>query len=299
MSTVALEDIAARVAEGQRLSDADADALVSTYDIVSLGMVADDVRRGLHGVRTTFLRVAAFGGDMVREPLASVPPSAREVRVTGSFPGIDEARRIVSAAAAVAGSAAVTAYSLADLERAASGELDTVRRWLESLRDAGLGMVAEAPADLLEQTIPLVRTAQVSGVPVARVTVWTSAPAGPLEAIRMVERLQAETGAVRAFAPIPRRPGPEPTTGYEDVRAVALARILLPEVEHIQADWTLHGPKLAQVALIFGADDMDNVSPLDEVAEGRRRAPLEEIRRNTRAAGFEAAERDARFAIVS
>ena len=63
---------------------------------------------------------------------------------------------------------------------------------------------------------------------------------------------------------------------------MALARILLPSVPHIQADWTLHGPKLAQVALTFGADDMDNVSPLDEVAEGRRRAPLEEIRRNIR-----------------
>jgi hypothetical protein len=43
---------------------------------------------------------------------------------------------------------------------------------------------------------------------------------------------------------------------------------------------------------------MDNVSPLDAVAEGRRRAPLEEIRRNIRAAGFEAIERDPRFAFV-
>jgi aminodeoxyfutalosine synthase len=113
-----------------------------------------------------------------------------------------------------------------------------------------------------------------------------------------VASLQAETNAVRVFAPIPRHPAGEPTTGYEDVKAVALARILLAGVPHIQADWTLHGPKLAQVALTFGADDMDNVSPLDEVAEGRRRAPLEEIRRNIRAAGFEAIERDPRFSLL-
>ena len=135
-------------------------------------------------------------------------------------------------------------------------------------------------------------------MPVARVTVHAGGAGGPLTLIRRVAALQSATHAVRAFAPIARHPAAEPTTGYEDVKAVALARILLSAIPHIQADWTLHGPKLAQVALTFGADDMDNVSPLDEVAEGRRRAPLEEIRRNIRAAGFEAVERDSRFAIV-
>ena len=60
-------------------------------------------------------------------------------------------------------------------------------------------------------------------------------------------------------------------------------------------DWALYGPKLAQVALTFGADDVDDVSALDEVVEGRRRAPLEEIRRNIRAASGEPVERDALF----
>jgi 2-iminoacetate synthase ThiH len=50
------------------------------------------------------------------------------------------------------------------------------------------------------------------------------------------------------------------------------------------------------VALTFGADDVDDVSPADEVAEGRRRAPLEEIRRNIRAASAEPVERGALFA---
>ena len=74
-----------------------------------------------------------------------------------------------------------------------------------------------------------------------------------------------------------------------------MARLLTP-VDHIQVDWLRYGPKLAQVALTFGADDVDGVSPADEVAEGRRRAPLEEIRRNIRAASAEPVERDARFA---
>jgi aminodeoxyfutalosine synthase len=82
------------------------------------------------------------------------------------------------------------------------------------------------------------------------------------------------------------------------MKAVALARMLLPDVPHIQVDWSLHGPKLAQVSLTFGADDVDNVSAAGEAAEGRRRAPLEDVRRNIRAAGLEAVERDARFAVL-
>ena len=108
-------------------------------------------------------------------------------------------------------------------------------------------------------------------------------------------RLVSEHPELRAFAPLPRKAaGAAPSTGFEDVHLVALARLLVP-VDHIQVDWALYGPKLAQVALTFGADDVDDVSALDEVVEGRRRAPLEEIRRNIRAASGEPVERDALF----
>ena len=69
---------------------------------------------------------------------------------------------------------------------------------------------------------------------------------------------------------------------------VALARLAAPGIRHVQVDWPRYGPKLAQVALTFGADDVDGVSASDEAPEGRRRAPLEEIRRNIEAAGFAA-----------
>jgi aminodeoxyfutalosine synthase len=299
MSTVELDDIAARLADGHLPTAADAEALASTYDIVSLGIVADDLRRARHGTRTTFLRVAQVSAAAVRNgDLAASPPSAREVRLEGPFVDIERAREAVRAVAAAAASIAITGFSLADLEQAASGDVSLVRRWIDELRDAGLHLIDEAPVDLLGQPAALVAAAAGAGVPVARITVHSAPAAGPLTLIRRVAALQAETDAVRVFAPIPRQAGAEPTTGYQDVKAVALARMLLTGVPHIQADWTLHGPKLAQVALTFGADDMDNVSARDEVAAGRRRTPLEEIRRNIRAAGFEAVERDSRFGIV-
>ena len=103
-------------------------------------------------------------------------------------------------------------------------------------------------------------------------------------------------GVLRAFAPLPRVVNPAvPTTGYDDVRRVALARLFVQNIPSIQVDWSLYGSKLAQVALTVGADDLDAVSPVDDLAEGRRRAPLEEVRRNIRAASLDPVERDGRF----
>ena len=83
------------------------------------------------------------------------------------------------------------------------------------------------------------------------------------------------------------------------MKAVAIARLAAPNIPTIQVDWFRYGPKLAQVALTFGADDLDSVSAADDAPEGRRRAPLEEVRRNVEAAGLLPAERDGRFNVVA
>jgi aminodeoxyfutalosine synthase len=71
--------------------------------------------------------------------------------------------------------------------------------------------------------------------------------------------------------------------------------VIVTKIPSIKVDWALYGPKLAQVALTVGADDVDNVSAEDDMSEGRRRAPLEEIRRNISAASQEPVERNGRF----
>jgi aminodeoxyfutalosine synthase len=111
-----------------------------------------------------------------------------------------------------------------------------------------------------------------------------------------VAALQRGIAAIRAFAPLPRRVNPAaPTTGYDDLKRVALARLIVEKVPSIQVDWNLYGPKLAQVALTMGADDLDAVRADDDQSLGVRRAPLEEVKRNIRAAGYEPAERTGRF----
>jgi aminodeoxyfutalosine synthase len=103
-----------------------------------------------------------------------------------------------------------------------------------------------------------------------------------------------EAGGITRVAPLPRRAPPDkPTTGYEDVRMVALARLLLGTVDRpplIEVDWQLYGPKLAQVALTFGADFLDAVPATSDESLGRRRETVQDVERNIRAAGFEPQE---------
>ena len=78
------------------------------------------------------------------------------------------------------------------------------------------------------------------------------------------------------------------------MRMVALARLAVaaksPGPVKIEIDWSLYGPKLAQVALTFGADHLDAVAASTDPALGRRRGTIEDVERNIRAAGFEPEE---------
>ena len=101
---------------------------------------------------------------------------------------------------------------------------------------------------------------------------------------------------IRAFAPLPRRSIPAvPTTGYDDVKRVALARLIVDNVPSIQVDWSLYGPKLAQVALTVGADDVDGVSAVDDMSAGPPPRAARGDPPQHPAAGLEPVERNGRF----
>ena len=276
------------------ISAAELTSLASSHDIISIGMLADDLRRQRHGARTTFVRVATTSAG-VGSPVIR-PPSAGELRIVGEPESRAAAVERVREVAAAASGAAVTAFSLADLESLSAREGVTLRALLEELRAAGLELVAEAPIDRLQDPRRSIEEVNIAGLSLARLTLERMASADPMPQLKAVAELQRSVAVIRAFAPLPRRVNPAaPTTGFEDVKHVALARLVVDNVPSIQVDWSLYGPKLAQVALTVGADDVDGVSAEDETGEGRRRAPLEEIRRNIIAAGLEPVERNGRF----
>jgi len=291
-----IQALASRVAAGEPLSDGDVDALAASADILTLGMLADDTRRRAHGADTTYVRVYDVDLASVAGGLA-IPPSAREVRVRGLWtaePGTMEALRAVVAAA---GQAPVSAFSLADLEQAAEAGESTLAEILQAVRHAGVALVAEAPIDRLANAEASLEAVRAAGLGLARLTVDRHGDrASRVALVKRAAELQHALGWLRSFAPLPRQwDSAMPTTGYDDVRLVALARLVADNIPSIQVDWALYGPKLAQVALTVGADDVDGVSASDEAPDGRRRAPIEEIRRNIEAAGLAAVERDGAY----
>ncbi len=226
----------------------------------------------------------------------AVTAVAGEVRIVGTPASRNAAVARVIEVVAASGSVPVSGFSLADLEQLAGQERVTLRALLEELRGAGLELVAEAPFDRLQDARRSIEEVNIAGLGLARLTI-SQLPTGDIpDLMKRVAALQREVAVIRAFAPLPRQTNPAvPTTGYDDVKRVALARLFVDNIASIQVDWALYGPKLAQVALTVGADDVDGVTPSDDSEDGPRRAPLEEIRRNIRAAGFEPIERDARF----
>jgi aminodeoxyfutalosine synthase len=279
------------------VSDVELATLATTHDIINLGMLADGERRRRHGPRTTFVRVASVSA-VPRAPV-HVPGATGELRIEGTPSSRAAAIERVREVAAAAGSVPISGYSLADLERMAARESVTLRSLLEDLRAAGLELVAEAPIDLLQSARRSIEEVNIGGLALGRLTVHRLQNPDMVSLFKSVVELQRQVGVVRTFAPLPRTTNPAvPTTGYEDVKRIALARLAVDNVPSIQVDWSLYGPKLAQVALTVGADDVDGISAEDDLSEGPRRAPLEEIRRNIVAAGQDPVERNGRFDLV-
>lgn len=75
--------------------------------------------------------------------------------------------------------------------------------------------------------------------------------------------LQDETGGFMSFIPLAFHPKNtelsdlKKTTGFDDLKTLAIARLVLDNFDHIKSFWIMVGPKLAQVSLQFGVDDID------------------------------------------
>ena len=290
-------EIADRVAAGERIDDEQLDTLASTRDLLTVGMLADEARRRRRGDRVTFVRVFDVPWDA--EAVPTVPDIAGEVRITGAPPSIEAAVTAVQRVAGATG-VAITGFSLRGLEALCGGDAADLARALAQLQAAGLAAVAELPADGARAPEDTLEIAARVGLPVSRVTVHRASDAERLQVVRRVAAWRVPAHTVRAFAPLPRTIAePQPATGYDDVRQVALARLVVNNIDSIQVDWTLCGPKLAQVALTFGADDVDAVPAVESGKLGARRTVLEEIRRNIRAAAFISVERSGSFEMLT
>jgi len=77
-----------------------------------------------------------------------------------------------------------------------------------------------------------------------------------------LRELQDRTGGFQAFIPLAYHPknteiGGSYSSGIDDLKTIAVSRLVLDNFTHIKAYWIMLGEKLSQLALLFGADDID------------------------------------------
>ena len=126
-----------------------------------------------------------------------------------------------------------------------------------------------------------------------------------IDHLRRLRSLQDETGGFNAFIPLKYRSRNNSMSEagevsvVEDMRMTALSRLYLDNIPHIKAYWPMFGKTTAQMALAFGADDMDGTiddsTKIYSMAGAEDRSPsmtTEEMERTIRSAGYLPVERD-------
>lgn len=122
--------------------------------------------------------------------------------------------------------------------------------------------------------------------------------------------LQDETGGFQTFIPLAFHPANTPlehlpvTTGMLDLRQIAVSRLVLDNFPHIKAYWQMLTPRIAQISLRFGADDLDGTVIEEKIyhdagattPQGMRRQELERL---IREAGRVPVERDTLYRPVT
>ena len=121
-----------------------------------------------------------------------------------------------------------------------------------------------------------------------------------------LRELQDETGGFQTFIPLAFHPDNTPlrhipkTTGFMDIKEIAVSRLMLDNIPHIKAYWIMMTPKIAQIAQRFGANDIDGTVVEERIYHDAGATTSQSLRRTEllrliREAGREPVERDTTY----
>jgi aminodeoxyfutalosine synthase len=202
----------------------------------------------------------------------------------------------------------------------------SVERVLAELREAGLDSMPGGGAEIFakgtrdriikgkadaDQWLGVMREAHKQGIPTNATMLY-----GHVESVEdrvdhlvRLRALQDETGGFVTYIPLAFQPWEAPaltlpeTTGFEDLKAIAVGRLMLDNFPHVKSYWIMIGPRLAQVGLSFGADDIDGTVTEEKIAHDAgastaQSMTVHELCRLIREAGRRPVERDTVFNVV-
>jgi aminodeoxyfutalosine synthase len=135
-----------------------------------------------------------------------------------------------------------------------------------------------------------------------------------VEHLNMLRELQDETGGFLAYIPLAYHPDDnelgkrlgregQVTTGFDDLRNLAVGRLFLDNFAHIKSHWIMVTPSLSQTALHFGVNDMEGTVVREKIyhavgANTPQGLSLDDILKLIRVAGKVPAERDSFYNIL-
>ncbi|MEH0020831.1 MAG: aminofutalosine synthase MqnE [Desulfobacter sp.] len=217
-------------------------------------------------------------------------------------------------------SAAVKAFTCVEIDYLSTLSGLSLEETVARLKEAGLDMMPGGGAEVLnarihdalfpkkighDRWLKIVKTVHNAGIKTNATLLY-----GHIETIEervdhliSLREIQDETRGFSAFIPLAfhsqntELDDLPPTTAADDLKNVAAARLMLDNFDHIKAYWVMIGESLAQVALNFGADDLDGTIIEERITHtaGARSAKgltREEMENMIRSAGFEPVQRD-------
>ncbi|MGC8677131.1 MAG: aminofutalosine synthase MqnE [Hydrogenobaculum sp.] len=220
--------------------------------------------------------------EVLRKIESSYKKGITEVHIVGGLPPHWEREDYVNLIKVVKQNfpdIVIKAYTAVEIDHIAKISKSTYEDVLLELKEAGLSLLPGGGAEIFadrvrniiapnkanaEEYLEIHETAHKLGIP-SNVTMLY----GHIETIeervdhmKRIRNLQDKTAGFQVFIPLAYHPkgtslGGERTSSVDDLKTIAMSRIFLDNFDNIKAYWITLGEKLAQIALNFGANDID------------------------------------------
>ena len=265
--------------------------------------------------------------DKARETLAEGGISEIHI-VGGEHPDLpfDYYLEMMRALRELAPDVHIQAFTASEISHFAKISGRPVPEVLAELKEAGLGSLPGGGAEVFSgrvrdlicerkisgrQWLDVMRAAHEAGLKSNATMLYghVEQPGELADHMVRLRELQDDTGGFNAFIPLSFQPAntglselPGPT-GFDDLKMLAVGRLVLDNFRHVKAFWINVGLKLAQVSLVFGVNDLDGTVVEEKISHAAgvdtaQELSKAELVRVIRAAGRVPVERDTLYNVV-
>lgn len=266
--------------------------------------------------------------EILRKVGETYEAGGREVHIVGGIPphwGYEKYVDIVKKIKERYPEIVVKAWTAIEIHHMAKISGKSYGEVLTELKDAGLEAIPGGGAEIFserarriiapykanaEEYLEVHRTAHRLGIPSNATMLYGHVETleERVEHLSKLREIQDETGGFQVFIPLAYWPegtrlGGRRTSSVDDLKTIAISRIFLDNFDHIKAYWVTLGEKVAQIALNFGADDLDGTVEEEKIVHsaGTKAAyghSVDKLVNLIRKAGKVPVERDTFYRVV-